>query len=142
MIRLTRRYRFAASHRLDSVHLSERENRELYGKCNYPHGHGHDYVLEVAVRGPRDGKSGLAVDRRALDRLVQEEVLEPFDRRNLNLEVAAFEDAVPTAENLAIEVRRRLEGRWRETFGEPGPRLESIRIFETKRNIVELSDSL
>ena len=142
MVRLTRRYRFAASHRLHSNHLSERENRELYGKCNYPYGHGHDYVLEVAVRGPRDPESGLAVDQRILDRLVSEEVLGPFDHKNLNLDVPAFQDVVPTAENLAMEVRRRLGDRWREAFACPWPILESIRIFETKRNIVELSNSL
>lgn len=140
MIRLTRRYRFSASHRLDAPGLSEEENRELYGKCNNPHGHGHDYALEVTLRGPVDAESGRMADLAALDALVREQVLEPFDQRNLNTEVPAFALRVPTTENLAIEIRSRLAGRWRQVFPGMGPALDGIRIQETKRNRFELLD--
>ena len=95
MFRVTRRYEFAASHRLHSSELSEDENRSLYGKCNNPYGHGHNYVVDVSVRGPRDLATGRAVDIGVLDGLVRREVLQPFDHRNLNREVAAFSSGVP-----------------------------------------------
>jgi 6-pyruvoyltetrahydropterin/6-carboxytetrahydropterin synthase len=142
MIRVTRRYRFSASHRLHSAALTESENRELYGKCNSPYGHGHDYLIEVSARGPRDRESGLALNTRELDRLVEEEVLLPFQHRNLNLDVPAFADLVPTTENLAAEVRRRLSRRWSEIFPAPWPVLDRIRIHETRRNAVELPGTL
>jgi len=78
MTRVTRRYKFAASHRLHSSELSEPENHELYGKCNNPYGHGHDYVLEVSVAGPLDSISGQVVNILALDRLVNEQILRGF----------------------------------------------------------------
>jgi len=142
MIRVTRRYRFSASHRLHSAALTESENRELYGKCNSPYGHGHDYLIEVSARGPRDRESGLALNTGDLDRLVMEEVLLPFQHRNLNLDVPAFADLVPTTEDLAAEVRRRLSRRWSEIFPAPWPVLDRIRIHETRRNAVELPGSL
>lgn len=138
MIRLTRRYRFSASHRLHSQQLSEARNRELYGQCNNPLGHGHDYLLEVGVRGPVDQRSGRVADVAALDGLVAGEVIRPFDHRNLNQDVAEFASTVPTAENLALEVERRLRARWSGVFPGEWPRLERIRIWETKRNAIEL----
>jgi 6-pyruvoyltetrahydropterin/6-carboxytetrahydropterin synthase len=140
VIRLTRRYRFCASHRLHAAGLSEAENRTLYGKCNNPYGHGHDYALDVSVRGRVDAESGRAVDLDALDALVREQVLEPFDHRDLNAEVPAFAARVPTTENLAIEIRSRLASRWPQVFPAPGPALDGIRIQETKRNRFELLD--
>lgn len=138
MIRLTRRYRFCASHRLHAAGFSDAENRALYGKCNNPHGHGHDYVLEVSVRGRVDPESGRVADLAALDALVREQILEPFDHRDLNSEVPPFASRVPTTENLALEIQSRLEGRWAGVFPVAGPRLERIRIQETKRNSLEL----
>jgi 6-pyruvoyltetrahydropterin/6-carboxytetrahydropterin synthase len=138
VIRLTRRYRFSASHRLHADGISEAENRALYGKCNNPHGHGHDYVLDVSLRGRVDGETGRVADVAALDRLVRERVLEAFDQRNLNAEVAAFAERVPTTENLAIEIRSRLATQWDTAFPGVGPALDGIRIQETKRNRVEL----
>jgi len=138
VIRLTRRYRFSASHRLHADGISEAENRALYGKCNNPHGHGHDYVLDVSLRGRVDGEMGRVADVAALDRLVRERVLEAFDQRNLNAEVAAFAERVPTTENLAIEIRSRLVRQWDTAFPGAGPALDGIRIQETKRNRVEL----
>jgi 6-pyruvoyltetrahydropterin/6-carboxytetrahydropterin synthase len=134
LIRLTRRYRFCASHRLHAPGFTDEENRALYGKCNNPHGHGHDYVLEVSVRGEVDPKSGRVADVAALDALVREQVLEPLDHRDLNSEVPAFASRVPTTENLALEIRSRLEDRWAAALA----RLERIRIQETKRNSLEL----
>jgi 6-pyruvoyltetrahydropterin/6-carboxytetrahydropterin synthase len=140
VIRLTRRYRFSASHRLDAAGLSEAENRALYGKCNNPHGHGHDYALEVSLRGHVDAESGRVAAVSALDALVREQVLDPFDHHDLNAEVPAFAVCVPTTENLALEIRSRLASRWRQVFPSAGPVLDGIRIQETKRNRFELLD--
>jgi 6-pyruvoyltetrahydropterin/6-carboxytetrahydropterin synthase len=134
LFRVTRSYRFAASHRLHAPQLSEAENQELYGKCNNPYGHGHNYVLDVTARGPAD-ESGRAVDIARLDGLVQEQVLSPFGHRNLNLDVAAFEGRVPTSENLAVEICRRLKENWGGAFPGEWPQLEGVRIEETARNI-------
>jgi 6-pyruvoyltetrahydropterin/6-carboxytetrahydropterin synthase len=138
VIRLTRRYRFSASHRLHSQELSEAQNRELYGQCNNPRGHGHDYLLEVGVLGPVDQRSGRVADVAALDALVAGEAIRPFDHRNLNQDVAEFASTVPTAENLALEIERRLRAAWSAVFPGEWPRLERIRIRETKRNAIEL----
>lgn len=138
MFRVTRRYAFAASHRLDSPQLTPEENQRLYGKCNNPYGHGHNYVVEVSARGPLDA-NGRAVDTEALDRLVTREVLAEFDHRNLSTEAPAFRDCVPTSENLAAEVCRRLKRSWHAAFPGEWPRLEKIRIAETPRNIFEVT---
>ena len=139
MFRVTRRYEFPASHRLHSTLLSDEENQRLYGKCNNPYGHGHNYVVEVSVRGPVDPATGRAVDPARLDELVAREVLGPFGHRNLNQEVDSFDAVVPTSENLAVEVFRRLESGWHSEFPGEWPRLERIRISETPRNIFEIS---
>lgn len=137
MFRVTRRYHFAASHRLHSTQLSEEENRRLYGKCNNPFGHGHNYVVEVSAQGPLDAY-GRAVDLMALDDLVSREVLRPFDHRDLNTEAPAFADQVPTSENLAREICRRLKCNWAAAFGGAWPELYKVRIEETARNIFEI----
>ena len=141
MIRLTRRYRFAASHRLHTSQLSDAENRELYGKCNNPYGHGHNYEVEVSLRGPVDPVTGRAADLAALDSVVKAVVLDAFDHRNLNLEIAQFRELVPTSENLGLEIDRRLRERWHTAFAGEWPRLEGVRIAETERNIFEVSES-
>jgi 6-pyruvoyltetrahydropterin/6-carboxytetrahydropterin synthase len=138
VFRVTRRYAFAASHRLHSVQLSEAENRLLYGKCNNPYGHGHNYVIDVSVRGPLDAATGRAVDIEQLDELVNRQVIEPFDHRNLNVEVAVFTHVVPTSENLGFEICRRLKRHWKEVFPGDWPKLEKVRIEETPRNIFEV----
>lgn len=131
-MRLTRRYRFAASHRLDVPALSAEENRRLFGKCNNPYGHGHDYVLDVTVEGAPDD-SGQVVNRREMDVLVGQRVLEKLDHRNLNCDVDELRGTVPTTENLAGAIRRMLEQGWSLP-----PRLARVRISETDRNIFEL----
>ena len=138
-VRLGRRYTFSASHRLHSPALSDAENHATYGKCNNPHGHGHNYEIMVTVRGVVGAVTGRMVDLAALDALVEEHVLAPLRHRNLNEEVEAFRTAVPTTENLAVEVDRRLRAAWDARFGTHGPRLERIGIQETERNICELS---
>lgn len=139
MTRVTRRYKFAASHRLNSSRLSEQQNGELYGKCNNPYGHGHDYVLEVSVTGPLDGISGQVVNVAALDRLVQEQILRDFDHRYFNADVREFlGDLVPTSENILRVIEDRLSAHWRGVFPGDWPRLEGIRLQETKRNRFEL----
>ena len=138
MFRVTRRYRFAASHRLHAPSLGEAENRQLYGKCNNPYGHGHNYVLDVSAGGPLDAESGRAVDTGRLDALVRREVLDAFEHRNLNTEVEAFASSVPTSENLGLEIHRRLSANWKQAFPGAWPRLEKVRIAETPRNIFEV----
>jgi len=139
MIRLSRRYRFSASHRLHSPAFTEEENREVFGKCNNPYGHGHNYEIELTVSGPVDPVTGRVVDLALLDGIAEREVVVAFQHRNLNEEISAFRDMVPTTENLAIELDRRLRAAWLEVFGENRPQLERIRIRETDRNICELS---
>lgn len=137
MFRVTRRYHFAASHRLHSLQLSDEENQRIYGKCNNPFGHGHNYVVEVSAGGPVD-RNGMAVNLSILDELVAREVLQPFDHRNLNTEAEVFETEVPTSENLAREIWRRLKRNWAAEFGGEWPKLLKIRIEETARNIFEI----
>jgi 6-pyruvoyltetrahydropterin/6-carboxytetrahydropterin synthase len=137
-IRLTRRYSFAASHRLHSPLLTDEQNRQTFGKCNNPHGHGHNYEVEVTVTGAVDAMTGRVVDLNILDKLAADQILKPFAFRDLNQEVAAFGTIVPTTENLAIEVDRRLRASWPATFGGDGPRLEKVRIRETARNICDI----
>ncbi len=139
MFRVTRRYQFAASHRLHAPRLSEEENRRVYGKCNNPYGHGHNYVLEVSARGPADARTGRALDPAALDAVVFERVLRAFDRRNLNTEVEAFAACVPTSENLAIEICRRLNAFWRSAFPGEWPKLDRVRVAETANNSFEIT---
>lgn len=131
-MRLTRRYRFSASHRLNSEALTPEENARLYGKCNNPFGHGHDYVLDVSVEGAVDA-SGQIVDRHALDTLVQERVLGLVDHRNLNCDLAELRSQVATTENLAFAIERMLARDWTLPA-----RLARVRISETARNTFEL----
>ena len=131
-IELGRRYRFAASHRLHSPQLSEEENCRVFGKCNNPHGHGHNYVLELLLSGNVDPATGMIANLSDLDAFVDRQVLKEFDHKSLNEDVAAFRNEVPTTENLCIEIFRRLE-----TF--PHAKLERIRVEETGNNSFEYS---
>lgn len=129
-LHLNRRYHFAASHRLHSAQLGEAENRRVYGKCNNPYGHGHNYVLEVSVSGPVDAATGMIANLADLDSFVTREVLDVFDHRNLNEEIPLFRQQVPTTENLCMEIYRRLRA-----F--PIARLERVRLEETGLNSFE-----
>src|SRR5579864_5084902 len=127
-MKLTSRYRFSASHRLDTPALSPEENRKLYGKCNNPHGHGHDYVLEITVEGPVD-ENGQVVNRDAMDALVRERVLGRLDHKNLNADIPEFAGSVTTTENLATLVHGALAKGWTLPA-----RLARVGIAETARN--------
>jgi 6-pyruvoyltetrahydropterin/6-carboxytetrahydropterin synthase len=129
-VELGRRYRFAASHRLHSTQLSEEENCRIYGKCNNPYGHGHNYTVEVRFSGVIDPATGKIANLGDLDQFVNEKVIEPFDHRSLQDEVPAFRDTVPTTENLCIEIFQRLK-----SF--PIAKLEAVRVEETSNNSFE-----
>jgi 6-pyruvoyltetrahydropterin/6-carboxytetrahydropterin synthase len=128
---LTRSYHFAASHRLHTAKLSEEENKRVYGKCSNPYGHGHNYVVEVTVTGPVDPETGMIANLGQLDPFVQREVIEPFDQKFLNEEVAEFREQAATTENVCSEIFRRLKG-----F--PLARLERVRVEETSKNSFEI----
>lgn len=138
-MRLIRRYRFSASHRLHAPALDERLNREIYGKCNNPHGHGHDYTLEVVVAGEPAAATGRLIPLGHLDALVESVILKAMDRRDLNSQVQEFAALVPTTENLAAVVAARLASAWPAAFAGSAARLEKVRIHETKRNIFEVN---
>jgi 6-pyruvoyltetrahydropterin/6-carboxytetrahydropterin synthase len=126
-IELGRRYRFSASHRLHSRQLGEEENQRIYGKCNNPYGHGHNYVVEVRFSGAVDPATGMIANLADLDAFVNQQVIEPFDHRSLQDEVPVFRTIVPTTENLCREIFARLE-----SF--PQAKLEAVRIEETSNN--------
>ena len=127
---LTRRYLFSASHRLDSPQMSAEENLATYGKCNNPHGHGHNYALEVTVSGPVDATTGMVCNLVDLDDCVEREVLSRYNLENLNTR-KEFAVTVPTTENLCIEIFEILQ----RSF--PHAHLERVRLEETMMNSFE-----
>ncbi|MGA8430954.1 MAG: 6-carboxytetrahydropterin synthase [Candidatus Sulfotelmatobacter sp.] len=129
---LTRRYMFSASHRLHSEVMSAVENRDTYGKCNNPYGHGHNYVLEVTVNGPVDERTGMVCNLMDLDRFVENEVLSRYDRENLNMR-PEFASQVPTTENLCVEIFQILQQGFHLAH------LERVRIGETMMNSFEFA---
>ena len=122
-----RRYRLSASHRLHCDELTDAENHAVYGKCNNPHGHGHNYVVEVVVGGEVDAVTGMVCDLVELDDCVRREVLDRFDYTNLNF-YEGFRDVVPTTENFNIEIYRLLKAAFREA------EVVSVRVEETAKN--------
>jgi 6-pyruvoyltetrahydropterin/6-carboxytetrahydropterin synthase len=120
----------SASHRLHADTLSEAENRAAYGKCSNPHGHGHNYVVEVLVGGEVERETGMVIDLVAMDRAVSERVLDRFDHANLNCD-AAFADRVPTTENFCKTIFGLLQDAL------PSGRLEHVRVEETENNFFE-----
>lgn len=137
MVYLTRRYRFSASHRLHSEALSAEENARIYGKCNNPYGHGHNYTLHVTVAGPVDPATGMTLDLGVLDRVVNEEVLEPLDHTHLNLDVPIFKNVVPTTENLCTEIFKILQAKLAQAAGGNPARLKRVLLEETNSNYFE-----
>ncbi|AFL88535.1 6-pyruvoyl-tetrahydropterin synthase [Terriglobus roseus DSM 18391] len=134
----TRRYRLSASHRLHAPSLNDQQNRDTYGKCNNPYGHGHNYFVEVTVAGPIDPETGFVVDMPKLDALAKRELIDRFDAQHMNADPVFNGDFVPSTENLGIEVER--------VFRRAVPlldptcqlRLHRIRIEETKNNSFDL----
>jgi 6-pyruvoyltetrahydropterin/6-carboxytetrahydropterin synthase len=133
LIALTRRYRFPAAHVLRSPALSDAENERIYGKCANPNGHGHDYALEVTLRGQLDPRSGSMLPLDRLDALVRERVLDRLAYRLLN-EEPWFARAVPTAENIALAAWRELAD---AVAAESTARVVRVRLRETRRNAFE-----
>jgi 6-pyruvoyltetrahydropterin/6-carboxytetrahydropterin synthase len=127
---LGRRYRLSASHRLFCASLSQAENQRVYGKCANPHGHGHNYTVEVIVGGELDAVTGMVMDLTELDGAVGRGVLEPLDHTNLNT-LDAFRDRVPTTENLLLEMERRLRAAL------PRELSLAVRVEETSNNFFE-----
>src|SRR5260221_599214 len=130
MVYLTRKIEFAASHVYHNPTLSPSENKRIFGKCNNPFGHGHNYTVEVRFSGPIDRATGMISNLADLDKFVNEHVIEPFDHRSLNEEVPAFQNAVPTTEILCVEIFQRLK-----SF--PHAKLEAVRVQETTNNSFE-----
>ncbi|NJN18239.1 MAG: 6-pyruvoyl tetrahydropterin synthase [Oscillochloris sp.] len=124
-----RAYTFSAAHRLHAPALSDAENRAIYGKCNNPNGHGHNYTLEVSVCGPLDPETGMAIDMVTMDQTVRA-VLDALDFRHLDNEIAAFATMPSTAENIVVYLWEQLEPRL-------GGRLAHLKLWETRKNVFE-----
>lgn len=128
IVYLSRRESFSASHRLNCNHLSIDENKTLFGKCNSENGHGHNYIVEVTVRGEVDPR-GLTMNLSDLKQIIQDQILSRFDHKNLNLDCAEFAEVNPTAENIAVVCWKLMSGRL------PKNSLYEIKIFETDKNV-------
>ena len=130
-VTVTRRLTFNAAHRVHNPSLSDAENSRLFGKCNNPNWHGHNYVLEVSVKGPVSAQTGYVIDLGILKRIVQEQVIDKMDHRNLNLEVEFMREVIPTTENIVVACWRVLE------HAIAPARLSRLRLWETENNYVE-----
>ena len=131
---LTIRSHFAAAHRLAREELSQKDNELIYGKCARPHGHGHNYLVDITVRGTINSRTGMICDLSALQKLVDEKIIEPFDHTFLNKDIEHFTNCVPTAENIALHIA--------DTLKEPikgiGANLHKIRLQESPNNAAEI----
>lgn len=133
--RVGRKAHFNAAHRLHNPNWSEEKNRDFFGKCNMPNYHGHNYELHVQVKGEVDEESGYLIDLGVLKQIIKEEVEEPFDHKNLNLDVPDFQTLNPTAENIAAVIWRKIQKRLPTEKN-----LElTVLLYETERNYVEYS---
>jgi 6-pyruvoyltetrahydropterin/6-carboxytetrahydropterin synthase len=131
---LTIRTHFAAAHRLARPELSQADNEAIYGKCARPNGHGHNYLLDVTVRGRIDGRTGMVADLAVLQKLVEDLVVEPFDHTFLNKDVAHFGQCVPTAENIALHIADLLQA----PIATTGASLHKVRLQESPNNAAEV----
>jgi 6-pyruvoyltetrahydropterin/6-carboxytetrahydropterin synthase len=125
MVYLTRKVEFSASHVYHNPEFSAEENRRVFGKCNNPHGHGHNYVLEVTVAGEPDARTGMIIDLQELKGLLQREILERMDHRFLNYEVPELKGRIPTTETVAMTIWGLLEPKIQRA------RLHRVRLYET-----------
>ena len=131
IVTVTRRLRFNAAHRVHNPELSEAENVRLFGKCNNPNWHGHNYELEVSLTGPIDERTGYVLDLGALKQVVEREVIEQVDHRNMNIDVPFMHGINPTTENIVVAI-------WRVLEPAVAPaRLGRLRLRETENNWVE-----
>lgn len=129
-ITVYRKEHFNAAHRLHNPDLSDDENEKIYGKCNNKYYHGHNYELEVGVRGENDPLTGYVIDMKILSELIKTYVLDPFDHKNLNEQVEEFKTLIPTAENIAVVIYNKLR-----PHIDPSKEL-IITLYETPRNYV------
>lgn len=134
IVEITRREEFSASHRLHNPRLSDEENRRLYGICNNPNGHGHNYEVEVTVRGAVPPDTGMVMNLTDLMRILRERVIQRVDHKHLNHDVDFLRGVIPTAENIAIALWEQIEPEL-EAF--EGCRLHRIRLYESRNNLVE-----
>lgn len=125
MVFLTRKAEFSASHYYHNPEFTQEENQRIFGKCNNPHGHGHNYTLEVTVKGQVDSRSGFVVDLKELKDIMNREVIDALDHRFLNKEIPEFTQTIPTTENLAISIWDRLKSKLKLA------KLHRIRVYET-----------
>ena len=130
---LTRKAEFSASHVCARPDWSVDQNQAVYGHNANPNGHGHNYIFEVTLEGETDPVTGMVFDLRELKDILNREVVDPMDHRHLNLEVPPFDKVVPTTENIAIEIWRRLEPELRR----PNARLKNVRVYETSDLFVD-----
>lgn len=133
-VEITRREEFSASHRLHNPDLSDAENERLYGACNNAHGHGHNYELEVTVRGEVPPDTGMVMNLVDLMRILRERVVAPMDHKHLNHDVPFMAGVIPTAENIAVGVWNQIEP---EIRAYPGCRLHRVRVYESRSNLVD-----
>jgi 6-pyruvoyltetrahydropterin/6-carboxytetrahydropterin synthase len=135
MTRLSEKFEFSASHRLFNPTFTDEENLKTFGKCSNPHGHGHNYELQVTLRG-RPNEKGLLVDIPLFEKIVAENVIQRFDHKNLNVEVPEFKNAIPTVENIAATIYRILKPKLHSTTAD----LASITVWETAKTWCEYSE--
>jgi len=136
MVRLSQKFEFSATHRLHNPELSDEENCRTYGKCNNPHGHGHNYEVQVTLKGKPDN-SGVLIEVPAFERIVASTVIDRLDHKNLNVEVPEFrEGLIPSVENIAITVYRMLKPR----FADAGTQLASVTVWETPKTWCEYAE--
>jgi 6-pyruvoyltetrahydropterin/6-carboxytetrahydropterin synthase len=131
---ITRKAEFSASHVCANPDWSAEDNRRVYGPDANPNGHGHNYVVEVTVEGDPDPVTGIVFDLRELKQILNQEIIEPMDHRFLNREVPPFDRIVPTTENIALEIRNRLEPRIRRDSAQ----LRNVRLYETADLFVDI----
>jgi len=135
MVRLSKKFEFSAAHRLHNPKLSDDENRRLFGKCNNPHGHGHNYELQVTLLG-KPAADGSLFDVPALEQIVGQTVLDRFDHRNLNTELPEFRELIPTVENIAMTIYRLLKPK----FSGAKSKLGSVTVWETPKTWCEYAE--
>ncbi len=134
---ITKRVEFSASHVCRNEGLSDEENVRVFGAAANPHGHGHNYLLDVTLEGQPDPVTGMVMDLKELKEILHREVIEPLDHRFLNREVPPFDTVIPTAENLAVDIWKRLAGPAALAAFSPRAKLHSIRLYETSDLYVE-----
>ena len=132
-VRVIRRERFNAAHRLFNPSWSDEKNEQIFGKCANKNWHGHNYNLFVTVEGPIDEDTGYVIDLKVLSDIIKNRIVDKMDHKNLNLEVDFMKDTITTAENIAIKIYEELESDIKAT----GNHLYSVKLYETENNYVE-----